>query len=204
MTPSELHQISPTLTEPRLSEYCSILTSELYTSGIIDHLEIAAFISQASHESAGFNRLYENLNYSTPDRIVQVWPSRFSGTGEASQYVKSPAKLANRVYANRMGNGDEESGDGYKYRGRGIFQLTGKNNYRACGDAIGINLISDPDALLEFSNAVKSAVWFWQSNHLGAVLKQHGIGAVSRKINGGNIGMMDRIAAYEIAIQALA
>jgi len=203
MKASELHAIAPFLTEPRLSEYAKLISDEIYKAGIIDTKEIAAFVSQAAHESNGFTRLSENLYYSQASRLVEVWPSRFHDEASALPYTRNPAKLANRVYADRMGNGPEESGDGWRYRGRGIFQLTGKDNYRACGDWIGVDLISDPDRLLEIGMAIKSAIWFWQANYLGSVLRRHGIGAVSKAINGGNVGMAERMAGYDKALKVL-
>lgn len=204
MTPSELHRIVPTLPEPRLSEYCAILTSELHAAGIIDRLEIAAFISQAAHESAGFSRFEENLYYTTAQRILQIWPNRFSGLADAAQYTRNPAKLANRVYANRLGNGDEASGDGYKHRGRGALHVTGKTHYLNCGNDIGLDLINNPDQLLLIVPAIKSAIWFWKINSLGVTLASAGIRGVSKKISGSATGIDDRIARFEIALQALA
>lgn len=203
MKPSELHAIAPTLTEPRLSEYAKLLSDELYKAGIIDTKEIAAFISQAAHESTDFSRLSENLYYSDAKRIVKVWPSRFADEAAALPYTRNPVKLANRVYSNRYGNGPEESGDGWKYRGRGLFQLTFLKNYLACGEWMGVDLVNNPDKLLQIGPATGSAIWFWKVNKLSGVLRDSGITAVSKIINGGDIGMKERVAGYDVALKAL-
>jgi len=203
MKASELHVIAPTLTEPRLSEYAKLISDELYKAGIIDSHEIAAFVSQAAHESVDFTKLSENLYYSKAGRLVEVWPDRFANEASALPYTRNPAKLANHVYAGRYGNGNEASGDGWKYRGRGIFQLTFKDNYFNCGNWLGIDLSSNPDQLLEIGMAIKSAIWFWQSRRLGSILRSQGIGAVSKRINGGSIGLSDRVAGYEKALQVM-
>ena len=203
MKANELHVIAPTLTEPRLSEYAKLISEELYKAGIIDTHEIAAFVSQAAHESVDFTKLSENLYYSKAGRLVEVWPYRFADEASALPYTRNPAKLANHVYCNRLGNGPEESGEGWKFRGRGIFQLTGKDNYRDCGNWLGIDLSSNPDQLLEIGMAIKSAIWFWKSNFLGSILKRSGIGAVSKRINGGEIGLTERVAGYEKALQVM-
>jgi len=104
----------------------------------------ACFLGQCAHESGGFTALKENLNYSA-EGLTKVWPKRFPSLDVAQPYHRNPEKIANKVYADRMGNGNEASGEGFKYRGRGLIQLTGKDNYRACGEALGVDLLEDPD-----------------------------------------------------------
>lgn len=158
----------------------------------------AAFLAQCSHESQDFTRLSENLNYTNPKRLIDIWPSRFSKE-TAPLYAGNPEKLANKVYANRLGNGDENSGDGYKYRGRGILQLTGKSNYALCSkDIFGDDtLITNPDVLLQPSVAVLSACWFWKINNLNSICDRGDIISLTKKINGGTIGLAERENKYK-------
>ena len=125
----------------------------------------AAFIGQCMHESGGFKLLSENLNYSAK-ALMATWPSRFPTEEMANQYARTPEKIANKVYGGRMGNADESSGEGWKYRGRGIKQLTGKENYQRCSDALGVDLVENPDLLLEPKYAALSAGWFWNKHNL--------------------------------------
>jgi putative chitinase len=130
---------------------------------------IAAFIAQTGIESDSFNLLEENLFYTTAERLKQVWPSHFPFGANPSAYLRNPQALGNYVYANRMGNGNEASGDGYRYRGRGLLQITGRTNYHQVGRQIGLNLLGTPDLLLVPINAARSAAYFWHSHHLNAL-----------------------------------
>jgi putative chitinase len=155
------------------------------------------------HESADFTRLTENLNYSAAG-LVKTWPKRF--TEETAQgYHRKPEKIANKVYADRMGNGNEASGDGWKYRGRGIIQITGKNNYVAFSNAKfdDLRLLEDPDYLLTPEGAVESACWFWTTNNLNEIAGAQNITLITKRINGGTHGLSSRIARYERAIDIL-
>ena len=127
-------------------------------------LRQAAFVGQCAHESNNFHTLEENLHYSA-NGLIKTWPSRFNFDNVA-KYENQPEKIANKVYAGRMGNGDEESGDGWKYRGRGLIQLTGHDNYKACGEALDEDLLSNPDLVSTPRFAALSAGWFWDKNHL--------------------------------------
>lgn len=122
---------------------------------------IAAFLGQIAVESGELKRREENLTYTTASRICAVWPKRFPSPADAEPYVRNPEALANRVYANRIGNGDVASGDGWRYRGRGLMQVTGRGNYAAVGKALGLNLIRSPDLLLQPEIAARSAGQFW-------------------------------------------
>ena len=174
---------------------------------------VAAFLAQCAHESAGFTALEENLNYSDVT-MAAVWPNRFAVLGAdkkpkkdekgkntpnafAKALHRKPELIANAVYSNRMGNGTIESGDGWRYRGRGLKQLTGKFNYEKCGAALGVDLVSNPDLLLEPSYAARSAGWFWQSNNLSKFADAGDLEGMTKKINGGLIGFADRKARYE-------
>ena len=167
---------------------------------------VAAFIAQCGHESAGFTVLQENLNYSA-DGLRKIFGKYFPTAELAKQYARKPEMIANRVYGNRMGNGDEESGDGYMYRGRGIVQITGKNNYSKCSIALfedESNLLENPDLLLEPHYAMHSACWFWNASHLNSLADSGDIKTMTKRINGGYIGLEDRLAHYNHALEVLA
>jgi len=161
----------------------------------------AAFIGQCGHESNNFRTLEENLNYSA-NALMRVWPSRFPDHDVAEKYANKPEKIANKVYAGRMGN--TEDGDGWKYRGRGIIQLTGKDSYIRCGDALGIDLVSFPDLLLTEKYASLSAGWFWHRKGLNQIADLGDWVAITKRINGGIHGIDDRVARTNKALAVLA
>ena len=156
---------------------------------------IAAFLAQTGHESSDFKQLAENLNYSAK-RLIQVWPNRFPNTAIARQYERNPQKLGNFTYANRLGNGPPESGDGYRYRGRGLIQITGKSNYSAFGNSIGISAQEAADYMETFDGAVHSACWFWDVHDLNLYSDKGDIKGQTIKINGGTNGLQDRTNRY--------
>ena len=160
----------------------------------------AAFIGQCSVESANFTHLQENLNYSA-QRLMQVWPSRFPNISMAQPYANNPEKLANFVYAGRMGN--LQDGDGWKFHGRGLIQLTGRENYANCGSSIGVDIIDNPDLLLTPKYAVLSAGWFWNKHGLNLLADAQEYGTMTRIINGGATGLDERIAKITKALQVL-
>jgi putative chitinase len=157
---------------------------------------VAAWLAQCAHESGYFKFLKENLNYKAAS-LRKVFPKYFPTDELAAQYEKKPEKIANRVYANRMGNGDEASGDGFRYLGRGLIQLTGKNNYTIFAASIDTPLEEIPEYLQTFEGAVQSACWFWEQNNLNKFADSRDIVTMSKRINGGTIGMEDRIMKYE-------
>lgn len=162
----------------------------------------AAFLAQIAHESGGFNFIKENLNYSA-EGLRKIFPKYFPTIELAQQYARQPEKIANRVYANRMRNGDEASGDGFKFRGRGLIQLTGRDNYTKFSLALDMNL-NDTIAYLETPNgAVASAGWFWDNNKLNNYCDSDDFIGLTKRINGGTIGLQDRVHHYEIALNAL-
>lgn len=162
---------------------------------------IASFLSQVGHESGNFTARKENLNYSAKG-LLAIFPKYFNAT-TAAQYERKPEKIANRVYADRMGNGNEASGDGYKFRGRGYIQLTGKNNYSSCGATLGKNLIDDPAYLETIEGAIASACWFWSHNKLNEVADKGSVAALTKRINGGTIGLEHRQELYNKAMAVL-
>jgi putative chitinase len=163
---------------------------------------MAAFIAQVGHESAQLTAVAENLNYSA-QALMKTWPSRFSAE-TAAACARQPEKIANIAYASRMGNGAPGSGDGWKYRGRGLIQVTGKANYQKCGAALGVDLITNPELLEQPANAAMSAGWFWSANGLNALADSGDLEGITRKINGGLNGYADRSAIYARALKVLA
>ena len=160
----------------------------------------AAFIGQCAHESANFKVLQENLNYSA-EGLMKTWPSRFPTKEVADQYARNPAKIAGKVYNGRLGNTSEEEAS--KYLGRGLIQLTGKENYERCGLAIGADLLSNPDLLLDPRYAAMSAGWFWNKKGLNELADQQEHGQITKRINGGTLGLDDRIQKTTKALAAL-
>jgi putative chitinase len=174
---------------------------------------IAAFLAQTAHESAGYTMLEENLNYSDVT-MAAVWPARFAVKGPDGKYKldekgkkvpnsfakalhRKPQLIANTVYSNRMGNGTIESGDGWKHRGMGLKQLTGKDNHKRCGDYLGVDFVEHPELLLEPEYAARSAGWFWKTNNLNKFADAGDIKGMTKVINGGTIGLEDRQARYD-------
>lgn len=152
---------------------------------------VAAFLAQCGHESADFTILQENLNYSAKG-LVGTWPSRFRTEAEAQPYNRNPQAIANKVYSGRMGNGDEASGDGWTFRGRGAIQLTGRSNYQAFADSLGYSLEEAVEYTETLQGAVESAAWFWWKNNLNDLADQRNITALTKKINGGTLGLEER------------
>jgi len=162
----------------------------------------AAFIGQCSHECNNFKTLEENLNYKA-ETLIKLWPSRFPTLEIANAYAHQPQKIANKVYASRMGNRDEASGDGYRFRGRGAIQLTGHDGYWHCGQAVNADLVASPDLVSTPKYAALSAGWFWSTHNLNALADAMNYEAVTRKINGGIFGLAERIALTQKAYQVL-
>lgn len=161
----------------------------------------ACFIGQCMHESGGFKFLKENLNYSAK-ALMNTWPSRFPDADTAEKYARQPEMIANKVYSGRMGN--TEDGDGAKFIGRGLIQLTGKDNYKAFGEAIGEDLVSNPQLVEEPRYAALSAGWFWNKRGLNTLADAMDVTTLTVRINGGKIGIDDRIAKINKALDVLA
>jgi putative chitinase len=169
--------------------------------GITTAARVAGFVAQGQHESADFTILQENLNYSAKG-LRGIFGKYFPDDTIANQYAKKPEMIANRVYGGRMGNGPEASGDGYKFRGRGILQLTGRANYTQCSrDLFGDDtLANDPDLVRTPEYAIITACWFWYKNKLNEICDKGDIVLLSKRINGGTIGLEDRIKHWNDAL----
>lgn len=181
---------------------------------------VAAFIAQTAHESGGYVSLSENLNYSA-DGLAGTWPNRFAEINPATKKAKKnekgfnipnkfalalhrkPEAIANVVYGGRLGNGPIESGDGWKYRGKGLKQLTGKDNVSRCGKALGVDLVENPDLLLEPEFASRSAGWFWKVNNCSQFIDNDDFVGLTKRINGGTIGLSDREKRYKAVLAAM-
>jgi putative chitinase len=188
-----------------VSAWSEALALPMQRSGIVTPNRIAMFIGQVVEETGNFRLLSEDLYYTTAARIRQVWPSRFADAGEAAPFIGRAAALANHVYANRMGNGSEESGDGWKFRGRGLIQLTGRTLYQAFAHVEP--RATDPDWLLTPAGAAASACWYWTlpgaHPSLNALADAWDTEAVTRRINGGMVNLEARVTLCERARAAL-
>ena len=162
---------------------------------------VAGFIAQCQHESLDFTVLQENLNYGAKG-LRGLFGKYFPDDATALHYERKPEMIANRIYANRMSNGNEQSGDGWKFRGRGILQITGRANYTQCSrDLFGDDsLVEDPDLLRQPAYATLSACWFWHKNQLNHICDTGDIVLLSKRINGGTIGLEDRVAHWNAAL----
>ena len=160
-------------------------------------LRVAHFLAQTAHESAGFTRFGENLNYSASG-LKNTWPDRFR-LANPNRYAHHPELIASHVYANRMGNGDEASGDGWKFRGRGMIQLTGRDNYAAFSKHSGKDAIQDPDLLSTVEGAAESAAWYWLERHINNAADEDDVVTVTKLINGGTLGLDERKRLLVIA-----
>ena len=163
---------------------------------------VAAFLAQTAHESGGYRAIKENLNYKA-ESLCKVWPRYFPTLDIAKQYAHQQEKIANRAYANRMGNGDEASGDGWKFCGRGLIQLTGKDNYSRYAQSLEISLDEASEHLTTFEGCVQSAAWFWEANNLNQYADNGDILTMTKRINGGTLGLADRQKHYDHAIHVL-
>lgn len=167
------------------------------------HIRMEYFLAQIAHETGGLTRSVENLSYSAK-RIIEIWPTRFASLSVAQPYANDPEKLANKVYSNRMGNGPMESGDGYRYRGRGYIQITGKDNYRNTGRVAGIDLVSQPERAILTADALRVACAYWQLKDLNPLCDARKFEDVTRAINGALIGLSERKDWLEKVRKALA
>jgi putative chitinase len=169
---------------------------------ISNSLRQAAFIAQCGHECGNFKTLEENLQYRA-ETLMRLWPKRFPTLEFAKQYEKNPKKIANMVYANRMGNRDEASGDGYRFRGRGCIQLTGHANYFHAGKALGEDFVMQPELVATPMYAALSAGFFWNTHKLNVLADSKDIRMMTKKINGAFIGLADREKHYNHALAVL-
>ncbi len=184
---------------PYADQWFDALSEILPEYEITTPQRVAAFLAQCAHESGGFVFLKENLNYKAAS-LRRVFPKYFADDAIAARYAGKGEMIANRVYANRMGNGPEESGDGFRYCGRGLIQLTGKNNYTFFAGSLDIPVEEASEYLQTFEGAVQSACFFWEQNKLNQWADAGDILTLTKRINGGTIGLEDRIKHYEHAL----
>jgi len=203
LTTGQLRKIMPGCKEP--DSWTAALNAATARFEINSPARMAAFLSQVAHESGQLTRLSENLNY-TAKRLTQVWPNRFPTQEKAQQYERNPEKLGNYIYAKRLGNGDSASGDGWRYRGRGLIQLTGRGNYRAAAQGTGLALEEQPDMLLQPGPAALSSAWFWKSHGLNELADDNNddndtqdFKTITQRINGGTVGLSERLAFWQEA-----
>ena len=234
MIPQIEHLVAAGVKQPLAEKWLPHIELAMTRFAINTPRQVAAWLAQTAHESGGYTALVENLNYRAAT-MAACWPGRFAeqepdpakpGKTRAKRGDKGalipnkfalalerkPEALANVVYASRMGNGPTESGDGWKYRGRGLKQLTGRANVTACGAAIGMDLVNDPDLLLQERGAALSAAWFWAANKCGQIVDgpactpdtlMQDFTALTKKINGGTIGLEDRSKRYKAVLAAM-
>jgi putative chitinase len=217
MTPKVEHIVAAGVKQATAQKWVDAVVAACQEFNIDTPQRIAGFLSQCAHESGGFERLQENLNYSA-DGMAGIWPKRFAVLGPDGKPVKKdgknqpnkfalalhrkPEMIANVVYSGRMGNGPTESGEGWKYRGRGLKQLTGKTNHSNCSKGLGVDLVDNPDLLLEPIYAARSAAWFWSTNKCNVFADAEDIEGLTRRINGGLIGLEDRKKRYASAMRS--
>ena len=199
LSQDQLAQIIPG--NPYIEHWYKALSEALPDYDINSPQRVASFLAQCGHESGGFTAIKENLNYKA-ESLVRVWPKYFNASN-ANDYAHNQEKIDNRAYANRMGNGDEASGDGYRFCGRGLIQLTGRSNYQAFADSIQEDINNLPDYLATFEGCVQSACWFWEANNLNQYADNYDLLTMTKKINGGTLGLDDRTARYKKALQIM-
>jgi putative chitinase len=200
LSKAQLAQLLPG--NPYLDYWYHALEQALPDYDINTPARVASFMAQCAHESGGFRALKENLNYKAAS-LRRVFPKYFPNDNVAAQYAGKQEMIANRVYGGRMGNGPEETGDGYRYCGRGLIQLTGKSNYQAFADSIETPIEDLPEFLATFEGAVQSACWFWESNNLNQFADKGDILTMTKRINGGTIGLEDRTKHYQHALHVM-
>jgi putative chitinase len=217
MIPKVEHIVAAGVKQATAQKWVDAVAAACQEFNIDTPQRIAGFLSQCAHESGGFERLQENLNYSA-DGMAGVWPKRFAVLGPDGKPVKKdgknqpnkfalalhrkPEMIANVVYSGRMGNGPTESGEGWKYRGRGLKQLTGKTNHSNCSKGLGVDLVDNPDLLLEPTYAARSAAWFWSTSKCNVFADAGDIEGLTRRINGGLVGIDDRKKRYASAMRS--
>jgi putative chitinase len=212
ITPAQLLRITPRC--PDAVAWAAALNDSMREFAIESRLQAAHWLAQLAHESAEFTRIVENLNYTRPERIVEVWPSRFwlpsakqpeqpPGKRDARAFVRAPILLASYVYAGRNGNGNEATADGWKYRGRGPIQLTGRSNYARAGQALALPLIETPEIVTDPDAGARVAAWFWSDKRLGPLADLNEIEAITSKVNGGTHGLDERRHYLQAATRAL-
>jgi putative chitinase len=194
-TTQNLKKMFPTTPDATIALYVDALNELCFKYDINTLNRRAMFIAQVGHESGGFKYVKESLNMSAA-RICAVWPNRFATEEASAPYANNPEALANNVYSNRMGNGPEESGEGFKFRGRGLIQITGKDNYSAFAKSIGMSLDEVISYLETPAGSVESAGWYWKARALNVCADNDDVKTCTKKINGGYVGLEDRTQLY--------
>jgi putative chitinase len=184
-------------------EWADALNNAFQLFSITTPRQQAAFIGQCGHECGNFRILEENLNYRAAT-LMKLWPKRFPTQEIANAYAGNPKKIANMVYASRMGNRDEASGDGYRFRGRGCIQLTGHANYYHAGQALGVDFVMNPDLVATPKYAALTAAWFWATHGCNPLAETANWVGLTKKINGGTIGLDDRVKHTDMALAVCA
>lgn len=206
LTLNVIRKAMPNISLTQATGYLEPLVEAMDEAAINNPARISAFLAQLGHESFDFKFMEEGLNYSA-DALLKTFPKYFNAQ-TAAQYARQPQKIANKVYGGRMGNGPESSGDGWRYRGRGPIQLTGKDNYRAFTDAVGrkfgVDFVANPDLVAQPKWGFKAAAWFWDTRNLNALADVGNFDQITYRINGGYKGKEDRDKRYAIAKAALA
>jgi len=197
-----LNQLKQMVKNPHIDHWHEAIDQLLPDYDINTPQRVAAFVAQCAHESGSFAFIKENLNYKAAS-LMKTFGKYFPTMELAAQYEKRPERIANRVYANRMGNGDEASGDGYRFCGRGLIQLTGRDNYTFFAGSLEITVEEASEYLATFEGAAQSACWFWETNNLNRFADVGDIKGLTRAINGGYIGLEDRIRHYEHALHVM-
>lgn len=202
VTKEQLVKMFPQIKKATLDEIYQPLVDAMKEFGIDTPARQAMFLAQCAHESTMFSRVSENLNYRA-ETLLRVFPKYYKTLNEAAAHARKPELIANRVYSSRMGNGDSASGDGYRYRGRGLIQLTGKNNYTECSKGLNVDLLKTPEYLETAVGAARSAAWFWANNGLNKFADAGDIVGATKRINGGTIGLEERKVLYNAAKSVL-
>jgi putative chitinase len=197
-----LRSVAPHLSDDERAGWITVLMQPMRQAGITTPRCAAAFLGQCAVESAGFQSLEEDLGY-TAVRLCQVWPTRFPNSEAAAACALQPEILANRVYSNRMGNGNEASGDGWRFRGRGLIQISGRTAYTHFAQAMTLTLDQAIEHAATQAGAVDSAIWFWSANQLNVLANSWSVDSITRKINGGMTGAAERSRLCETALHAI-
>jgi putative chitinase len=203
LTIEQLKQIMPQALTQQLENFMDEFNTQLPHYEINTPLRVAAYIAQGAHESGELRELIENMYYTNPQRLMAVWPARFRTVENAIPYIKNPEKLGNFVYANRMGNGPAESGDGYRYRGRGWFNGTGKEFYIKMSKISGHDFVAHPDDMANPKFSVLSACEEWKSGNLNKLADTEDFEGITKFINGGLIGFQSRLNYFTKAKKVL-
>jgi len=200
ITVDQIKHIAPLNKNP--TQWCDTFNNHIEKYDINTPLRVAALLAQCAHESGDFINLYEDLNY-RPETLMHLWPALFPTLMVADEYTMKPEKIANRAYGNRMGNGNESSGDGWKYRGRGLIQLTGKSIYTNFANYLKVSVEDCLNYIMHPDGAVESACWFWKTKSINTFADKKDINGMTKAINGGLNGLANRKIKYQLALDVI-